>query len=138
MGYCMNLSDSDFFIPKSKKAAALKAIKALAGKETINMGGSGPHFSWVTTSEFVEAKTLGSAVRAWRWYVDEDDKGNVTGIGFNGEKLGDDNLLFDAISPFVRKGSFIQMRGEDDHMWRWVFDGKSMHEVSPTISWSED
>ena len=136
MGYCMDCTDSEFFIPEASKEKALMAIKALAGKETIR-DSSGPHFSWVNTTEFRNAKTLKEAMQAWRWSVEEDEKGDVVGIYFNGEKLGDDVILFEAIGPFVRKGSFIQLRGEDNSMWRWKFTGKTMHEVTATISWSE-
>jgi hypothetical protein len=78
------------------------------------------------------------AAAAWRWYLEEDSKGNVVGIQFNGEKLGDDNILFEALGPFVQKGSFIQMQGEDGTMWRWTFNGTDMREVTATVSWSYD
>ena len=134
MGYYMSLSRYEFFIPKSKKAAALKAIKALAGKETHRYSGS--HYAWVDTKDFTTAKTLEKAVKAWRWYLEVDDKtGDVVGIGFEGEKLGDDDVLFRALGPFVKKGSFIQMSGEDDCAWRWCFNGKTMVEISPTVTW---
>ena len=96
MGYCMDLRSAKFQIPADKKADALAAIKKLADDvETRGGGGSWEAgkkkeswYSWVTTSEFVEAKTLYDAMAAWRWYPEEDDAGNVVGISFDGEKLG--------------------------------------------------
>ena len=45
-----------------------------------------------------------------------------------GDALCDDRLLFDAIAPFVKAGSFIEMSGEDGTLWRWHFDGKQCQE----------
>jgi hypothetical protein len=127
MGYCMQQRDSVFFIAKKDVPKALKAIKSLVGKERI-ADSSGPHFSWVDTTGFTEAKTLSDALNAWRWSVEEDADGNVVAIQFEGQKLGDDGLLFKAISPFVKKGSYIEMSGDESAIWRWVFDGRKCAE----------
>jgi hypothetical protein len=127
MGYRMSQMEAEFRIPKDRFADALAAIQALAGKETIH-DRSGLHFSWVATEDFVRARTLEEALRAWRWNPDLDADGNIDGIWFEGEKSGDDTLLFEAIAPFVAPGSYIQMIGEDDSIWRWRFDGRHAHE----------
>jgi len=144
MGYCMEQIDSDFMIKAENVKAALQAIKKLAGKETIK-DGSGGHFSWVETSDFVKAKTLDKAMDAWRWEITgpepedpENDPAEFDAITFNGEKLGDDAILFNAIAPYVEKGSYIEMQGEDGSRWRWVFDGKKCKEVTAKISFDED
>jgi hypothetical protein len=94
MGYYMRQRSSKFYVVDEE--AALEAIKGLAGKETM-----GPeHFSWVDTREFLYADTFEEAMRAWRWETDSDWKY----ILFTGEKLGDDNLLFDAIAPYIEAG----------------------------------
>ena len=139
MGYYMQQTDSLFTIKAENKAKALEAIKALAERvDTDGSGGSSTGerwYSWVTTSEFVEAESLKEAVKAWRWNLDMDDVGNVYGICFEGEKLGDDEILFRAIAPYVEEGSFIQMSGEDGCLWRWSFDGKECIEKSAQIEW---
>ena len=122
----MDLLTSSFYIVDEE--AALAAIKAMAGRETIQDSG-GRHFSWVTTQEFLDADTLEEALDAWRWNLEPDWKQ----IQFNGEKLGDDKLLFDAIAPYVEAGSFIEMHGEDGEIWQWVFNGKTCREVTAQI-----
>jgi hypothetical protein len=129
MGYCMTQRDSNFAIKAEDKEKALEAIKELAGKETIH-DGSGKHFAWVGTEVFVNASTLNEAMDEWRWEIVEDEDGNVLDIYFSGEKLGDDKILFDAIAPYVKEGSYIEMSGEDGYLWRWSFDGKSCVELS--------
>ena len=135
MGYCMYQEDSDFFIKAKDKDGALAAIRALAGKETIT-DSSGRHFSWVSQG-FEKSPTFNTIMGEWRWQVSEDTNGDVVAISFEGEKIGDEETLFKAIAPFVKKGSFIEMRGEDGLMWRWIFDGKTVKEITAKIMWEE-
>ena len=128
MGYGMSSMEANFKIFKDDHEAALESIKALAGKETIT-DSSGKHFSWVETKEFLKARHIEDAFVAWRWEVSFNEDGDINDISFNGEKLGDDFILFEAISPFVVEGSYIQMLGENGYIWRWVFKDKSVVEV---------
>jgi len=120
MGYSMWCMESDFKILQENHDKALEAIKALAGKETITGYGT-PHFSWVTTEHFLKARHIEDALEEWRWSVEFNERGDISSIGFEGEKLGDEDVLFNAIAPFVVEGSYIQMGGEDQYSWRWVF-----------------
>ena len=129
MGYCMDFRDAKFSIANEDKQMALEAIKAL--KKGVNEKGSGfssrdadRNYAWVDTDEFMNADTLEKAIQAWRWETESDASGNINSIHFDGEKLGDDLVLFEAIAPYVKKGSFIEMGGEDGYIWRWVFNGK--------------
>lgn len=131
MGYCMSQRATEFFIPKDKLDDCLAAIKLLSGQETIK-DGSGGHFSWVDNN-FSKARTVFDALDAWRWKVEIDENGNISNITFTGEKLGDDEILFAAIAPFVQAGSYITMQGEDGCVWKWVFDGKTMVEKTGRV-----
>ena len=78
-----------------------------------------------TSQEFVEARHIEDALKAWRWNGDFDQDGNLLLVYFLGEKLGDETHLFSAIAPFVEDGGYIEMQGEDGCLWRWLFkDGK--------------
>ena len=123
----MNQQDSKFLIKKENQGAAFRAIQEL--------GQTGEDFWWVKASDFANMTDLLSALEEWRWEPDMDDDGNVHGVRFTGEKIGADKQLFDAIAPFVEPGSFIEMRGEDNAMWRWVFDGTSCKEIYPKVKW---
>ena len=144
MGYCMNQQNSSFNIKPENEQKALEAIQALAYR--VEVDGSGGSYSggkkteawysWVTTREFVEAKSLSAAIQAWNWETEEDVDGNIVDIDFIGEKLGQDDVFLHAIAPYVEAGSFIEMSGEDGALWRWVFDGNEMEEKQANISWS--
>jgi hypothetical protein len=129
MGYYMEQKSSKFFIAKKDFSKALDAIKLLMTKvNELGHGGSYSNgsknetwFSWVDTKTVVESNTLSDALEEWRYCVKIDKYGNINNIEFTGEKLGQEKLLFDAIAPFVRKGSYISMIGEDETRWKWIF-----------------
>jgi len=76
----------------------------------------------VSPESFLNAEDLEDALEAWRWPVSIDPQsGDVVGIEFTGEKLGDEELLFKAIAPYVTEGSYTLMVGEDGEIWKWVF-----------------
>ena len=144
MGYCMSQDSCKFLILKKNKAKALKAIKELSKRTNEGKGfsscGNGIErfFSWVDTSEFVNAKTLEDALFAWRWETETNDKGNIISLDFNGEKLGDDMILFEmilfeVIAPYVEKESMIGMTGEDGYRWAWCFNGEKCIEKAGKV-----
>ena len=133
MGYYMSQNDSSFFIAADQTDDALQAIKDLKGRETIK-DASGRHFSWVSQN-FHEASNLKDILEHWGWSPEIDDSGNVVDIQFERSKLGDEEILFAALAPFVKPGSYIEMEGEDSSHWRWWFDGKSVVEKTATLVW---
>lgn len=142
MGYCMYQSDSVFNISASNIKDVIKTIHALAsdknkmfgGRWTPGVGKSESWYSWVNM-DFVNTNDIKEIFNCWRWDVTTDDDGNITDIYFDGGKLGDDVVLFETIAPYVNDGSYIQMRGEDEHIWRWCFNNGKLEEKSPTITW---
>ena len=114
MGYCITQTDGSFEF--SDPDGALKAIQGIpSGK-----------YGWTHHDSSVD--NLRDALEEWRWDYDK------YGLNFGGEKIGDDQVLFDAIAPFVKEGSYLQMQGEDGCIWRWYFDGKTCEEQNATIS----
>lgn len=126
MSYGMKQRGSNFFIAAENKPAALEAIKELSGR----------HFDWVKT--FIDARTLEIALQAWRWGTETDDENNIMEITFEGQNSGDEKILFTAIAPFVREGSYIEMVGEEGDLWRWTFKGGQMEEQSGRISFGDE
>ena len=137
MGYCVKNTESHFFIPKEYHGMALQAIKDFMLKTYPTDSGERVirSFPRVNTDEVINSETLYDALYAWRWdaYVNEDD--DITDLSFDGEKLGEDDLLFDVISPYVKEGSYIVMQGEDNYTWRWYFDGQTYLYQTGRIVW---
>lgn len=132
MGYCISQRRAQFKMDPKDFPAALKAIQALRWKETP-VGYNVQHFAWISPN-FHEIQDFVEMLREWRWDLAMDITNNVLGIHFVGEKMGADELLFDTIAPWVEKGSYIEMQGEDGNIWRWVFDGKHCHEKYAKLS----
>lgn len=122
MGYHVTV-ECNVVIKKAKIKKALKAINA------IPLGS----YAWVNhTGKFKDIKT---ALKGWRYVCDFNEKGDVSDMYFNGEKVGDDETLFKALAPYIEKNSYVGYLGEDGAQWRYVFDGKTMTEKEAKVLW---
>ena len=145
MGYCMDMREFKFFIPAENKDAARDAIKELVNHPEWMYGGvsrgkdkTESWYSWTNTKEIANALTLKEAIEAFRWQPTTDRAtGNIDGIYFNGEKMGQEDIMFKAIASFVEDGSYIEMEGEDGEIWRWVFDCGKLYKVRATITFED-
>jgi len=138
MGYCITQRDSKFRIPAARKAEALAVMKAMDPSTEGRGSWDGQRqWSWVDQKNVNKAQSLEEAMTEWRYAPETDAEGNITGVNFDGEKIGQEDVLFKLIAPFVEDGSFIEMEGEDGCMWRWVFKGGLVKEVTPSIEWPE-
>jgi hypothetical protein len=145
MGYCMNLRDYNFLIKNESKAAALAAIKELANHLDWMQGGGFEKgkqvswwYSWTNTEEYVNATTLEEAMDAWGWKpLNDIITDDIDGLDFNGEKIGQEEILFNAIAPYVEENCYIEMEGEDGYIWRWIFKKGKCIEVAATLTFNE-
>lgn len=103
MGYEMSLRDEKFSIKKENKSKALELLKELFRTDN--------DIRWVSNSFVIDSETLEEAIEECCWSLENDDAGNVVGISFELEKLGDELKIFNAIAPFVEDGSYIEMCG---------------------------
>jgi hypothetical protein len=134
MGYCAQLVESKFFIKRDNLEHVFRSIQAYAQRAIA----SGEHIYWVTPRTLLAADTVEAQFRHWGWPVKRDFNGNVAGIGFEHEKIGEEMKLFELIAPFVEKGSYLDMAGEDGANWRWSFNGQTCKELQPKVSYADD
>lgn len=144
MGYYMDQVHSDFMIKKENFDVALKALKDVFVEKNMTCCDSlwedgkriyHPHFAWVDTERVLKSENLINALNEIRWEPDTNDDGNIDYIEFNGEKIGDEDIFFNAIAPYVKDGSYIEMVGEDNYRWRWVFHDGMVEEKAAKIIW---
>jgi hypothetical protein len=132
MGYDIHAREQNFRIPADKKAAALKALKkaGVPVKEGItsledaleNLGWSPDVVLQKKDKRGRKRKTIGA--------------GDIVGLYFEREHLTDEvEDTLDAIAPFVDADSYLEFEGEDMNVWRYLFDGKKVDEIYPTIDW---
>jgi len=147
MGYCISMEITDLFIIKEKAAQALMAINALHKDQTtiVKNGGGGMSmcgkstvysYSWVDAPPQDGFKSLEEAFDAWRYNASIQDGKCVINC-FNGEKLGNCDVLWSALAKFVNPSAEIHCKGEDGMEWKWVFKGGKFKEVSSTRVWED-
>jgi hypothetical protein len=132
MGYCIFLLESEIFIATGSEVPLFSAIEKLTQADRVERHGRA--YSFIDYDKCVRATDLHSALMAWRWATDTDELGNITSLDFIGEKLGDEEVLFEAIAPFVQDGSYIQMAGDDGRIWRWLFQSGKLFSQEGSIS----
>lgn len=125
MGYSMSQHEADFHIKNENFQAALMAIHAylrrLAGPYASSNERS--HSADLILSDIMEDLPL--QLRRFSWDAELNGDGDICYLRFDGDRLSDEDGWMNAIAPYVDKGSYIVMIGEDGAAWKWYFDGKS-------------
>lgn len=71
--------------------------------------------------------------------VEVEPDGSISSAYYEYEKLDDDlDAALGKIAPFVENGSHIDMRGEDDSLWRWRFHNQELYELKGVVIYPED
>lgn len=135
MGYCVNQLDADFKIKRENFGKVISAVKDLLSKEK--------QLGWVTVSNVLQAckkKDIEGMFSELGFNIVIDDalEGDIEGIMFTGEKLGEEEKILNSIAKYVEDGSFIEMQGEDGGMWRWIFKNGKMKDVSAKIVYEDE
>lgn len=131
MGYYMSMRNCEFTILNKNKQKALESLKEFAS----NKQKRNSNIAWSASSEIIASENLVEAFEACRYGVEENENGDIFYLYFNGEKLGDDEEIFNAIAPAVEDGSFIEMQGENGYLWRWVFQDGKCREIAAKVIW---
>ena len=141
----INQLDSYFNMKKETFDDALKVTKALLTVEAkdkygttgyVMQGGevTSRHYGFVQEENVARANNFKDAAQAFRWDMWIDDEGDIYSTTFNGEKYTGSEITFlNAIAPYVREGSYIEMQGEEGERWKWYFDGMECIEYQAKI-----
>lgn len=93
---------------EGKEDEALKALQQAAADG---------RWSWIRHDKLTRATTIQEGLRACRWEAAEKD------LWFSGEKLGDEEQIFQVLAPWVQAGSYVEMQVQGE-IWTWHFDGQ--------------
>tara|TARA_Y100000310_G_scaffold339308_1_gene431619 strand:+ start:2611 stop:3003 length:393 start_codon:yes stop_codon:yes gene_type:complete len=96
--------------------------------DTINALQDDCEYSWVDSSPPNGWSDLKVAFLAWRYEGDYDKDGDFHVHYFEGEKLGDDEALWNAVAPYLRDGGEISCTGEEADHWIWRFKDRKLEE----------
>jgi hypothetical protein len=129
MGYYISLHEQEFRIEASKKEAALAALKEHT-KATEH------GYSWVSRSDVLNSNTIEESLSLFGWDPRVNYVGDIVSLDYYHSKIGSEETLFGLLAPFVVKGSYLQIQGEEGDLWRWFFDGYELAEIIPIITWN--
>lgn len=126
MGYCIEMSCSTIRIKKDNCGKLLKKLKDFCIKQ-----GS---LRWVDIRAIMNSNSIEEAFEELRYEIYENDNGDYEIDYLSGEKLGDEEIIFESISEFIEDG-YIEYLGEDGDKWRFVFSNGEMETKCPKIIW---
>lgn len=119
MGYYAFSTNTEFYLGKECVQAAFDAIK-----KASNMN--------------LDANDFKDAMADYGFIVEADAEGNYDSLCFPDEKLYYAYIPLNAIAPYVKNGSSIEMIGEDGTMWRWLFrDGSCVEQYAKEIIYED-
>jgi hypothetical protein len=138
MGYYVDTLVHDITIEEAHFERAHELLKELMVREKSASGG----YAWADTKVVMEA------------LKNNEDKGEglveaLEELGYAFilgpfirirlcrrimDQLGHDEMLFTALAPVFKNGSFIRFRGEDGDHWEWSFhDGKLVEKTGRVV-----
>jgi len=141
MGYYISTPQTSFSIHNDNLSRFFELVDNLMSDENVEENGLGgtmdangnkirSWYSWVNT-DVVRRAVLERDIRAvfGAWGYDLELTNNVEGVSHfyldirgGDAKMGDEETFFAAIAPAVRDGSFLDVKGEDDAEWRWMWE----------------
>lgn len=71
------------------------------------------------------------------WFVERDGNNDICTIYPDCECTGGEEDWFNAIAPYVKPGSHIDMVGDDGVPWQWYFDGEKCERREGTLSFAQ-
>lgn len=75
--------------------------------------------------------------QVWGFNFTPNKDGDIDKISYEMEKMHDFDGFCNAIAPCVDSGSFLEFKGEDANVWRYVFRDGKWKEVRPVITWPD-
>jgi hypothetical protein len=144
VGYYVEINVNDLHIAKENVAKALAAINALHAPDLMKKQAGGgcsdgtKWYSWVGNPPEGGFTDLVDAIKSWRYEAALNDDGSVEVLHFKGEKLGDCQILWAALAPFVNHKAEIFCKGEDGAQWKWTFKKNKFKEVFAQVAWEDE
>jgi hypothetical protein len=142
MGYYIQIKQSAFMIHKNNLSRFFELVGEMMSDNAVAANGNGGSwggdgrktnfwYSWVNTDAVRKAvadRDIIQVFEEWGYELDFINEG-TDGVNHyrldirGGEaKIGDEEKFFAVIAPVVEDGSLLDVRGEDDAEWRWMWE----------------
>ncbi len=128
MSYYCTMRESDFYIYKKDISKAVKAILESDFADSLQNP---------ITQNANETEVFEQYIKDNGYEVEFSENGDINGILFHAEKLNDDTNFFNTFAKYVVPGSYIEMIGEGNSIWRMYFNGENCVEINPIFEWPD-
>ena len=125
---------SSFSISKEDFENAFKALQSALISEHSKRTGSENKLLWIRIELVKDATDLSELLEIIQWLPSFNEIGDIDGIDTRINKIGEEDLIFNALSPFVEDGSTLNIIAEDDSLeydsFRYIFTGDKFINIS--------
>jgi hypothetical protein len=141
MGYYIRTPQTSFAIRTENLPRFFELVANLMSDENVEENGHGGSYaaggekmrgwySWVNTDDVrtsIADRDISAVFAGWGYDLElTNEYDGVTNyyldIRGGDAKIGDEETFFAAIAPVVEDGSFLDVIGEDDTQWRWMWE----------------
>lgn len=152
MSYYVETIESNFVLKSENYDKAYQAVCELNRNDDAKQGGC---YGGEPAMKPVNSNSVSNNPNKWyswmQWNYDETcnniievlemlgfdvcaNENAIDGLYYD-NKMGQEDIFFDAIAPYVESGSYIVWCGEDRTMWVWAFEDGKMIEKEARITW---
>ena len=136
MGYYVNITDADWYIPTDQQDAAYEAVCALNNRNDLKRGGVYPRedgleqtttptpalwFAWMDWNYPQTCADLSAVLEQVGYDLLVEEDGSLSIRGYNA-KSGQEDLFLAALAPFAQAryadDAYVNWQGEEGEMWQ--------------------
>ena len=154
MGYYIRTNTSNFRIRKDNLSKFWEIVTHLMSDEQLAKNGNvifpdqpmkKMYYSWIDTHmarKAIQNQDIFRFFFEWRYELMNDEENEdfiCSHIMIEGgeSKIGDEELLFEAIAPIVENGSYIEVIGEDGERFRWSWNNGKLYVADAEVVFSD-
>lgn len=123
MGYEIQLDECKIHIKEEFLESIVKDIHSWASKPN--------EARWVDTKEILDTDVLSDILLEFGWEATQDILGNIYDLEFIREKFDSEDILFEILLKYARKGSYVTIYGGDGDKWRYQYVDDKFEEIRP-------
>ena len=116
---------SSIAIDKEDFNDAFKALQSALTTENTRRTGSENRLLWIDIKLIEQASNLIELLETVQWIPSLNELGDIDGVDTRINKIGEEDLIFNALAPFVEDGSILNIIAEDDDLeydgFRYIF-----------------
>lgn len=146
MGYYVCTIDSSIFLDKNHFDSVYQKMCELNNHDELKRGGSYPAsnhtekynpnkwFSWMPYDYPDQYADMLKILVALGFDYKLDDDGNLVDLVYEYNKTGNEDYFLCCFAGYIRPGSYITFKGEDEEYYRYTFDETHMFLERGTVA----